>query len=98
MKLKPVSFQMKKGGNGVEYGFIAQEVEPLFPELVRDREEVLSLNYIGLMAPMVKAMQEMKTENDVVAAQNRQLRDTLSKLVIEVRTLREAVQGAYNLH
>jgi hypothetical protein len=54
MKLKPVSFQMKKGGNGVEYGFIAQDVEPLFPELVRDREDVLSLNYIGLMAPMAE--------------------------------------------
>jgi hypothetical protein len=40
----------------------------------------------------------MKTENDVVAAQNRQLRETLSKLVIEVKTLREAVQGAHNLH
>ena len=95
MKLKPVSFQMKKGGSGVEYGFIAQDVEPLFPELVRD---MLSLNYIGLMAPMVKAMQEMKTENDVVAAQNRQLRETLSKLVLEVKTLRKAVQGAHNRH
>jgi len=98
MKLKPVSFQMKKGGSGVEYGFIAQDVEPLFPELVRDREETLSLNYIGLMAPMVKAIQEMKTKNDVVAAQNRQLRETLSKLVLEVKTLRKAVQGAHNRH
>ena len=98
MKLKPVSFRMKKGGNGVEYGFIAQDVEPLFPELVRDREETLSLNYIGLMAPMVKAIQEMKTENDVVAAQNRQLRETLSKLVIEVKTLRRAVERGHNLH
>ena len=62
MKLKPVSFQMKKGGNGVEYGFIAQDVEPLFPELVRDREDTLSLNYIGLMAPMVKAIQEIDRE------------------------------------
>ena len=95
MKLRPVTFQMKQGGSGVEYGFIAQDVLPLFPELVRDRDDTLSLNYIGLMAPMVKAMQEMKAENDVVAAQNRQLRESLHNLAAEVKTLRKAVQRSH---
>ena len=64
---------------------------PLFPELVRDRDDTLSLNYIGMMAPMVKTMQQTKAENDVVAAQNRELRESLHNLAAEVKTLRKAV-------
>ena len=44
-----------------------------------------------MMAPMVKAMQEMKAKTDVVAAQNRQLRETLHNLAAEMKTLRKAV-------
>ena len=49
-----------------------------------------TVNYIGLMAPMVKAMQQMKAENDVVAAQNRQLRESLHNLAAEMKSLRKS--------
>jgi len=43
-------------------------------------------------------MQEMKAETDVVAAQNRQLRERLQSLAAEVKTLRETVRRAATLH
>jgi hypothetical protein len=63
-KLEPVSFTMKDDPAArTELGFIAQDVEPLYPDLVvTDSKGTRSLNYIGLIAPMVAAMQEQQAE------------------------------------
>jgi len=63
LKLQPVSFRMKGEGKPLEFGFIAQDVEKVFPELVstaRDQQGMKSLNYTGLIAPIVKAIQELR--------------------------------------
>ena len=42
-------------------GFIAQEVKEVFPELVGESPDgMLSVEYTGLIAPLVKAIQELK--------------------------------------
>jgi len=66
-----------------EYGFIAQDVQPLFPTLVvtgNDPSKTLSLNYPGFIAPMVKAMQELKADNDNVRRELNDLRKELRDL------------------
>jgi hypothetical protein len=52
-----------------QYGFIAQQVEPVFPNLVSTTsataltpDGTLGLNYIGLIAPVIKAIQALSTE------------------------------------
>jgi hypothetical protein len=63
LKLQPVSFRMKGEGKPLELGFIAQDVEKVFPELVStagDQQGIKSLNYTGLIAPIVKAIQELR--------------------------------------
>jgi hypothetical protein len=65
---------------------------------VKDREDVLSLNYIGLMAPMVKAIQELKIENDTMAAQNRQLRQTVQGLTVRLQRLEELAPKGRAVH
>jgi len=67
----------------VELGFIAQEVQPVFPEIVKEvqkfavdengqetTEEVnyLGVSYIQLIAPMVEAIKELKLKNDTLEA------------------------------
>jgi hypothetical protein len=50
-----------------EFGFVAQDVEKVFPALVlagKDRARTLSLSCVGMIAPMVKATQELKADND----------------------------------
>jgi hypothetical protein len=67
MKLNPVSFTMNDNPTQTELGFIAQDVQPLFPTLVvigNDPSKTLSLNYPGFIAPMVKAMQELKADKE----------------------------------
>ena len=67
----------------VELGFIAQEVQTVFPEVVKNiqkyvvdengentEEEInyLGVSYIQLVAPMVEAIKELKTEVDILKA------------------------------
>jgi hypothetical protein len=43
------------------FGFIAQEVQEVFPELVGESPDgMLSVEYTGLIAPLVKAIQEQQ--------------------------------------
>ncbi len=78
LKLRPVSFNMKSDLTALEFGFIAQEVEEVFPDLVKtanDNDKTKSLNYVGMIAPLVKSVQELsvmvqelKKENELLKA------------------------------
>jgi hypothetical protein len=83
MRLTPVSFTMNDNPTQTEYGFVAQDVQPILPALVitgNDPSKTLSLNYPGLIAPMVKAMQEMKADNDNMRSELNALRNELREL------------------
>ena len=65
--LNPVSFNWIEGhgdGSGdVEFGFIAQQVEEHYPNLVKTNAEgAKSMNYIGLIAILVKEVKDLKLE------------------------------------
>jgi hypothetical protein len=80
-RLRPVTWHWKAELSGdVQLGLIAQEVEPLMPELVQhdgDAVQPLRLNYIGLMPVMIKAIQEQQAQID----QQRLQIDALKALV-----------------
>ena len=71
-KIRPVSFRMKNDKTRtIEYGVIAQEFEHIYPELVKTAHDDMgtkSVNYIGLIAPMLSAIQELKAENESLRA------------------------------
>jgi hypothetical protein len=57
-----------------EYGFIAQDVQEIFPEAVtQDADGYLSFNIHPISVAMVNAVQELKQENDKLKQQNDQL-------------------------
>lgn len=67
--LNPVSYQFSMGGANYDFtdetrfGFVAQEVEAIFPELVGDNGDGLkTLNYIDLIALLTKANQEQEAQ------------------------------------
>jgi trimeric autotransporter adhesin len=64
MQLEPVSFVMNNDPrHRTELGLIAQDVEPLYPDLVdTDASGMKSMAYVGLIGPMIKAMQEQQAE------------------------------------
>ena len=71
-QIKGYQFRMKDDTSGqIEYGVIAQEIERVFPELVvtdKTAEGMKSVNYVGLIAPLIEATKELKSENDSLKA------------------------------
>jgi hypothetical protein len=68
-KLQGVSFDWKDTGEST-YGFIAQQVEPILPELVATDEEdgIKSVNYVGLIGHLVEAIKEQQAQIDALTA------------------------------
>ncbi len=61
-RLEPVSYN-KIGSRDLEYGFIAQDVETVYPDLVGIRPDgIRTMNYMGLISPMVEAIKEQQQE------------------------------------
>jgi hypothetical protein len=66
MKLKPVIFRYKQN-NKEQMGFIAQDIEKIFPTMVlTSATGTLGVEYNQLFAPLVSAVQELKKQNDAM--------------------------------
>ena len=94
--LNPVTFTMKGRPGLTESGFIAQDVEAIFPWLVvkSGPEEMRSLNYVGLIAPLTGAVKELKAQNEAQAKQIDTLQQQLQTLAREV----QAIKATKNPH
>lgn len=66
-----------------QMGLIAQEVLPLFPEFVTQNGQYYGINYGGLSVVAIKAIQELKEENET-------LKDSVKKLQLLVEKMLEA--------
>ncbi|HQK69433.1 MAG: hypothetical protein GT600_15190 [Bacteroidales bacterium] len=72
--LRPVSYNLKPNSenpdktiNNLQYGFVAQEVKEIFPDLVIEREDgILGIRYSGLIPILVKAIEEQQEEIDAL--------------------------------
>ena len=80
--LRPVSYRLKQDSvwkydkeakelQGIHYGLVAQEVQKVFPELVYERGERLSVNYVELIPLLIKEIQELSAEVDELRNANR---------------------------
>jgi len=69
-QLEGVSFDWKDTGT-CGYGFIAQQVEPILPDLVNTDEEtgMKSVNYIGMIGHLVEAIKEQQAQIDELKKQ-----------------------------
>jgi hypothetical protein len=101
--LKPVTFNWidPNKGTSTQMGFIAQDMQSVFPDLVttasRTKERpdgYLSLNYIGLITPLVKAVQEVygkwQVDHDDIAA----LKAQVAAQGKEIEALKAAMKKA----
>ena len=74
--LRPVSYNLKTdskeaGGekmkSNIQYGFLAQELQQVFPEMVTPREDgVLGIRYTELIPVLVQALKEQQEEIDAL--------------------------------
>lgn len=87
MALKPVLFNYKADNqldlpsDKEEIGFIAQEVQEIFPEAVNvTKSGYLDLNLNAINMAFVNAIQELKTENDNLQEQVNELESRLTEI------------------
>jgi len=65
LKLNPVSYNWKDGTNGKQFGFIAQEVQEIMPDAVK-QGEYLGLEKDAIYSALVNAIKELKQELDTL--------------------------------
>jgi hypothetical protein len=95
MKLRGVSFNWDKSlpqnasaSDKLQYGFIAQEIEKVFPTLVNtDSNGYKSVNYIGIIPVLTEAVKEQQEEIKTLKEENEQLKSTLEDLLKRVKAL-----------
>lgn len=79
-KLRPVTYKLKQDSawqydkdakelQDIHYGLIAQEVQKIYPHLVYQRGEQLSINYIELIPLLIMKIQELSIEVEKLKAQ-----------------------------
>lgn len=85
-QLEGVSFDWRdteKYDDRNHLGVLAQQVEGVFPEVVftaDDEMQTKSVDYIGLIAPLIEAVKELKAQNEVLQAQNTEYLSRLEAL------------------
>jgi len=60
-QMRGVTFK-REGVNGT--GVIAQEIQPLLPEVIHDKQEYLSVAYGNMVGILIEAIKELKTKVD----------------------------------
>ena len=102
-KIRPVSYTRNSDvKQKPEYGFIAQEIEDVLKESGIDNSGMITVNddgiyglrYNDLFAPMVKAIQELKTENDELIKEIEQFKtvnDELKKEIEKFKTVNDKI-------
>lgn len=88
MQLKPSMYHYLNDAQGakMQYGFIAQEVQPLFPEMVTEREDgMLGIAYSGFSVVAIKAIQEQQVMIDALKTENLLLKQRLDTIEAKLK-------------
>lgn len=86
LQLQGVSFTMRDDeSKRNEFGFIAQDVQPIYASLVHEtgEDKMLSLNYIGLIPPLIEALKE---QNEIIEQHS----SVIEKLEARIQALEES--------
>ena len=95
MKLNGVTFNWDRSNaknsnasTSLQYGFVAQEIEQVLPELVSEGADgYKSVNYIGVIPVLTQAIQEQQTEIEQLKEENKKLNETIDALLKRVEAL-----------
>jgi hypothetical protein len=81
LEMRGVTYQWKDGREtGDRMGFIAQEVEPILPEVVDNKNDHYTMQYAPITAVLVEAMKEQQTEIDGLKKQIDDLKTQVQKI------------------
>jgi len=88
-RLRPVTWRWKDcPDRSTQLGLVAQEVEPIMPELVstdKDPQQTKGINYIGLVPVTIKAIQEQQAQIEQQSRENAELKATLNSQQMKIK-------------
>lgn len=90
-QVSSVSFRMNENPDRIEFGVIAQDIEPFLPELVRtadDKMKTKSVNYVGFIAWLIQGINELDQKLEKEQIRNDKLEDELRNQQIEIENLK----------
>ncbi len=97
IQLEPVRYHYnpESAESKTSLGFIAQDVEAIFPELVGtstgdDGIQYLALNYAGFSVLAIKAIQEQQKQIDALESKNAAMLNRLNALEARVQSIEQA--------
>lgn len=84
-QLRPVRFKwISRPEDGEYFGVIAQEVQPLMPEIVRfeadDPEQTLGVDYLALVPVLIRGIQQQQASIKALEQRNQELEARLAGL------------------
>jgi len=91
MKLKPVNYQWKNTQQK-DFGFLAQDVKAVLPEIVYGEEGQMSVSYGQITSVLTKAIQEQQQEIEELKAQLKEKNNKVNTLESSVTSMREELE------
>jgi hypothetical protein len=96
MKIRGTSFEFRNDefkdyqfDEGTQYGFIAQELEDIFPEVVKTESNGFkSVNYNGMIPVLVEAIKDQQKIINDLKSENGQLKITYDQIVVKLIQLK----------
>ncbi|MDR2980305.1 MAG: tail fiber domain-containing protein [Bacteroidales bacterium] len=91
--------EQKQEAQKTEFGFLAQELQEIFPELVHEDDStgILSINYVGMIPILTSAVNELRQEKESQQGreeeQQRELLKEVEALKEEIETLKTALNA-----
>lgn len=98
MQINPVAYRydVELASAPLSIGFLAQDVQTQFPELVAQNGDYLSLNYAGFGVLAIKAIQEQQQEVEQLKKENEVLREQMQSMELRLQRLEKATAGLKN--
>ncbi len=98
MNIKPVAYryQVELESAPRTIGFLAQDVQKQFPELVAQNGDYLSLNYAGFGVLAIKAIQEQQTQMEQLKTENEALKQKIESMEARMLRLEEQMMKQKN--
>ena len=96
-QINTYSFHMKDSPDGpLEFGVIAQEMEEIFPNLVRtedNAQQYKSVNYNGLVAPLISVSQDLIKENEDLKSQLSEMKAQQELILASLNEMQDDIKG-----
>lgn len=101
LQLRPVTYKWKdeKISQNTKFGLIAQEVQPIWPEMVEvgsNEERTLSLDYTQFISPLISVAQKYLMERPVISQDIQDLQNSLGFEFVGAGSLEEGDLAAFD--